>query len=172
MKLCVILVLIVLLMLSGLSFSQADTGGEQTLDEIAQEVGAIERGITTGKLTSQVHRAPEHCAPYEASDRTMYRQGSVVRKLLVEMGSDDSMVTQHNYYRDGALLHMRIIAGAANGTQQEWRRSYSQGGTILDDHYEQIEGPGYTFGDVLSRIPAVKQPEQFFHAQDDCSDRG
>jgi hypothetical protein len=137
------------------------------------EIRAIYREIrqaeTAGGLR-KLRREFEYCQPYEDTERALYvDQDGAVRSYHFAGGSEDSAAQWANYYdRDGALRFVFVKAGAANGTQLEYRIYLSRVGERWWEERRDLKGPGWSFPSKLPNEWLVRDPRRTFEAKSPC----
>lgn len=112
----------------------------------------------------------DYCEPYQDTKRVVFiNTKDVVRKYIVEAGSDDSAATWNYYYDDNEKLRFIFMtAGAVNGSELEHRVYFDiTGNRIFEDH-KYTKGPGYTFPKILPENEVIKNPKQAFEAKNKC----
>ncbi len=116
------------------------------------EIRSIHREIETA-ITDETLKgvpAPERCLreATHLSEATSYIDGhSVVRKLSISYGTDDSAGSAAYYYdRDGRHRFTYHRVAAVNGTSQELRVYFDDSGRQLHADRRLLEGPGYPTG--------------------------
>jgi len=85
-----------------------------------------------------------------------------IRKLDDMSGTDDSAYTLSHYYEArGTLRFVFVQAGAANGTEMQYRLYFTVQGKRFWEDVRTVKGPGYTFPasipeEWLTREPALR----------------
>lgn len=86
----------------------------------------------------------------------------VVRKFVVEGGSDESAGQERHYYDAfGTLRFTFAVTNAFNGTRREDRFYYDAAGTLVYHDQRLLQGPGY-FGGFLGE--PVRDPVAVFRS--------
>ena len=106
---------------------------------------SVERMIETGRLEKE-QRSVEDCGPFPEG-RTIYAgEAGQIRKFVLDVGSDDSVLTIRHYYDEAEKLRFVFITGGAvNQTAMEQRIYFDDTGARIRDHRVFTAGPGYPF---------------------------
>lgn len=122
--------------------------------------GSLQRGI----------RRFEYCSPNEDTLRERYTDANgLVRKYVLEGGSDDSAVTlEHTYDGQGRLRFVLVSARAMNGSSYLYRIYFNKQGERIWENRKLFSGPGYPFGKTWPDGAIVRTPNQVFSADSPC----
>jgi len=108
---------------------------------------AVERGITDGTVVARdttIACVPDPEAG-DATEFTVYRdRAGLIRRLTRREGTDHwGRTTSYYYDSAGALRFAFARMGAVNGTDEEERVYYADGGRVVRRRVRQRSGPGY-----------------------------
>jgi hypothetical protein len=147
--LCLICVAVCVFAETHLPVTQSNWLTHQAIKEIRLIYQKIESSIK--KQHYQRKEKKQHYAvSYAPTRKIIYIDThNIVRKFIVEAGSEDSSLVYNYYYNDqGILRFVFITGGAINGSVMEHRIYFDVMGKRIWEIQKYVKGPGYTFPQV------------------------
>lgn len=134
-----------------------------TQQDIDTFVARIDAQIESGALQVQ-EKELGYSEPYVPVKKSLVLDEASKQPVRYEQtaGSDDSSVTAHFYYADGALRYARFDGGAINGSILKHAIHFRADGTRMAETHVYTEGPGYTFPEVWPEDELVRDPVAAF----------
>jgi len=131
--------------------------------EIRNIYNLIESNIKNKKLNTRTKEMEDEETNLKIEKTIIYDKESLVRKYIISMGSDDSILTFNYYYDSFSNLRFVLISGGAvNGTTMEHK-------IYIDGNREKIweiqkftKGPGYPFKENFKIGDLVHKPWEDF----------
>lgn len=115
------------------------------IESVRAEVKAVDR--LAGTLQEQRDSTSCDDGRIVLIARLFTDPAGVVRKFVVEGGSDESAGEERHYYDAyGTLRFTFAVTKAANGTRREDRFYYDATGTLVYHDQRLLQGPGYPGG--------------------------